>query len=55
MDIYSQYFNNYLEENVEVPFPEEQAKVIACFNYEVDQIRNIITSLIGKNIAILGS
>lgn len=55
MDIYSQYFNNYLDENVEVPFPDEQAKVTSYFNYEVDQIRDIISCFIGKNIALLGS
>ena len=49
MDIYSQYFNNYNEEDVIVPFPEENSSIRSRFNYPIDKIKETLSYFIGKD------
>ena len=49
MDIYSQYFNNYNDEDVEVPFPEENNSNRSHFNYPLDKIRETLLYFIAKD------
>ena len=49
MDIYSQYFNNYNDEDVIVPFPEENNSNRSHFNYPLDKIKETLSYFIGKD------
>lgn len=49
MDICSLYFNNYGDDDVDIPIDAENTSSVSHFRYVIDELKEVIESFIYKN------